>query len=87
MLIPSRLQLGATKLTPQPGVAELPPPQPGAAKLPPFSDSGTASDHLGLRYAPQPRAVELPLFQLGVDEVISPQSRSTELPPSQPGAS
>ena len=48
-------------------------------------DSGTAPDHLGLRYASQPRAAELPLFQLGVDEVMSPQSKTTELPPSQPG--
>ena len=30
-------------------------------------------------------AVELLLFKLGVDEVISPQSRSTEIPQSQHG--
>ena len=79
MLLPSHH--GASKLTPQPGVAEFPPPQPELpSSLRPL-DSETASDHLGLRHALQPRAAELPLFHLGVDEVISPQFGTTELPP------
>ena len=50
-------------------------------------DSGTASDHLGQRQAPQHKATELPLSQRGVDEVLIPKPRATELAPSQHGAS
>ena len=41
-------------------------------------DSGTVFDHLGMHQAPQPRAAELPLSQLEVDEFLPPQPK----PPS-----
>ena len=82
----------------QPGDTELRLSQPGATEAPcslglrlepPSSlrlSLKSAPDHLGLRHASQPRVAELPLFRLGVDEVISPQSKTTQLPPSQPRA-